>query len=63
MGFSRDLTIDGNGLARRGLLIRHLVMPGGGAGTREIMEFLATEISRDAYDVARQAGLHRLDQR
>jgi putative pyruvate formate lyase activating enzyme len=44
-----DLVMDGAGLARRGLLVRHLVMPGGIAGTREIMRFLAGEISRDTY--------------
>ena len=40
-----DLVIDRQGLARRGLLVRHLVMPGGQAGTRDVMHFLAQEIS------------------
>ncbi len=40
-----DLVIDQHGLARRGLLIRHLVMPNDVAGTRQIMRFLAREIS------------------
>jgi putative pyruvate formate lyase activating enzyme len=44
-----DLVIDSSGLARRGLLVRHLVMPGGLAGTREVMRFLAREISTDTY--------------
>jgi putative pyruvate formate lyase activating enzyme len=44
-----DLVLDENGLARRGLLVRHLVMPGGIAGTREIMRFLARELSPDTY--------------
>ncbi len=44
-----DLVIGADGLARRGLLVRHLVMPGGIAGTREIMRFLAEEISKDTY--------------
>ncbi|MBI4802615.1 MAG: radical SAM protein [Elusimicrobia bacterium] len=43
-----DLAIE-NGLARRGLLIRHLVMPQGLAGTGEIMNFIAKELSPDAY--------------
>jgi putative pyruvate formate lyase activating enzyme len=43
-----DLVIGPEGLARRGLLVRHLVMPGGIAGTREIMRFLAS-LSRDTY--------------
>ncbi len=92
-----DLTLDASGVARRGLLVRHLVMPGGLDDTREIMRFLATEISphtfvnimdqyhpsgkvnsehykelnrrispwelSKAYHVAREAGLHRFDQR
>ncbi|MGH7406986.1 MAG: radical SAM protein, partial [Candidatus Methylomirabilales bacterium] len=33
------LTFDERGLARRGLLVRHLVMPGGLGGTREVMRF------------------------
>ena len=41
-----DLEIDEAGVATRGLLVRHLVMPGGVAGTEEVMRFLATEISR-----------------
>ena len=44
-----DLVIDKNGIARRGLLVRHLVLPGGLAGTAEIMEFIAKEISQDTY--------------
>lgn len=44
-----DLVIGSDGLARRGLLVRHLVMPGGLAGTREVMRFLAREISTDTY--------------
>lgn len=90
-----DLEIDEAGVAVRGLLVRHLVMPGGVAGTEEVMRFLAAEISRDTYvnvmdqyrpcweanktpainrritgeeyeqalDMARKAGLHRLDDR
>ncbi|HPR54845.1 MAG TPA: radical SAM protein [Deltaproteobacteria bacterium] len=44
-----DLAMDEQGIARRGLLVRHLVMPGGLAGTPEVMHFLAREISRDTY--------------
>lgn len=92
-----DLVIDAAGLARRGLLVRHLVMPGELEETREIMRFLAEEISphtyvnimgqyypagkvdarhypelnrritaaelREAYALARQAGLQRFDER
>ena len=44
-----DLQLDEQGLAVRGLLVRHLVLPGRLAGTREIMRFLASEISTDTY--------------
>ena len=44
-----DLLLDENGLALRGLLLRHLVMPGGIASTREIMEWVARELSPDTY--------------
>jgi len=44
-----DLIIDERGVALRGLLIRHLVLPGGMAGTREIMRFIAGEISSGSY--------------
>jgi putative pyruvate formate lyase activating enzyme len=37
------------GIARRGLLIRHLVLPEDLAGTREIAKFIAQEISPDTY--------------
>ncbi|MEN6320179.1 MAG: radical SAM protein [Syntrophaceae bacterium] len=44
-----DLAVDESGIAVKGLLVRHLVMPNDVAGTREIMEFLADKISRDTY--------------
>lgn len=43
------LRLDEQGLAKRGVLVRHLVMPGGVAGTPEIMRFLAEELSPDTY--------------
>ena len=90
-----DLVLDDAGVAVRGLLVRHLVMPGGLDETRSIMQFLAQELSVDTYvnvmdqyrpcglarqyppidrglngaeyrealDAAREAGLHRLDER
>jgi putative pyruvate formate lyase activating enzyme len=33
------------GVARRGLLVRHLVMPGGVAGSKDVLKFIADEIS------------------
>ena len=88
-----DLEISPDGIAVRGLLVRHLVMPGSLDDTERITRFLAEEISKDTYvnimaqyrpayraseyppldrplslsdwkkavDIARRAGLHRLD--
>lgn len=90
-----DLVLDEEGIAQRGLLVRHLVLPEGLAGTVQIAKFLAEEISRDTYinmmdqyrpcyrasdlpplnrritrseyeeavQQAREAGLHRFDER
>ena len=44
-----DLVIDRQGLAVRGLLVRHLVLPCDLAGTTGIVRFLAEEISPDTY--------------
>ncbi len=44
-----DLVLDTQGIALRGLLVRHLVMPNGLAGTEAAMRFLADEISRNTY--------------
>jgi putative pyruvate formate lyase activating enzyme len=44
-----DLTLDEDGIALRGLLVRHLVLPGGLAGTTEIAQFLVKEVSSDTY--------------
>lgn len=44
-----DLVTDRDGIAERGLLVRHLVMPAGLAQTRKAMEFLANEISKETY--------------
>lgn len=44
-----DLVLDDQGLALRGVLVRHLVLPGGLAGTAEVMKFLAEELSPDTY--------------
>ena len=92
-----DLSFNSFGLARRGLLVRHLVMPDELEETRHIMNFLAIEISTNTYvnvmgqyypagkvseklypelnrhlqtselsrakAIARETGLHRLDER
>ncbi len=44
-----DLRFGADGLARRGLLVRHLVMPGQTDETAEIARWLAEEISPDTY--------------
>jgi putative pyruvate formate lyase activating enzyme len=43
-----DLIID-KGIALRGLLVRHLVLPEGIAGTAGVVQFIAEEISKDTY--------------
>jgi len=44
-----DLITDQRGIAMRGLLVRHLVLPEGIAGTAGVVRFLAEEISRNTY--------------
>lgn len=44
-----DLNLDYSGIAVHGLLVRHLVMPNNLAGTEEIMNFIASKISKDTY--------------
>lgn len=44
-----DLVMDERGIAQRGLLVRHLVLPEGLAGTAKVARFLAEEVSRDTY--------------
>lgn len=44
-----DLVIDERGIALRGLLVRHLVLPQGMAGTPEAMRFIASHLSKNTY--------------
>ena len=44
-----DLQLDNRGVATKGLLVRHLVLPNGIAGTKGVATFLAAEISKDTY--------------
>jgi putative pyruvate formate lyase activating enzyme len=44
-----DLQVDELGVARRGLLVRHLVLPNRIAGTEGVVRFIAQEISTDTY--------------
>jgi putative pyruvate formate lyase activating enzyme len=44
-----DLVLDERGVAVRGLLVRHLVLPGGLSDTGRVLKFIAEEISTDTY--------------
>jgi putative pyruvate formate lyase activating enzyme len=44
-----DLMLDPNGIAIRGLLVRHLVLPDDLAGTQQVVQFLANSVSKDTY--------------
>ncbi|HUU44454.1 MAG TPA: radical SAM protein [Acidobacteriota bacterium] len=61
------LQIDDEGVATRGLLVRHLVLPGGLSGSEQVFRFLAEEISPEThvslmsqYFPAHQVGDHPL---
>jgi putative pyruvate formate lyase activating enzyme len=44
-----DLIVDDDGVALRGVLFRHLVMPNNIAGTENILRFIAEKISNNSY--------------
>jgi putative pyruvate formate lyase activating enzyme len=44
-----DLKVDENGLATKGLLIRHLLMPEAFAETQQILRFVADKLSKHTY--------------
>jgi putative pyruvate formate lyase activating enzyme len=44
-----DLVIGPDGIGRRGLLVRHLVMPGLCDDTRRVLDFIANEVSKDTF--------------
>ena len=44
-----DLALDGANVARRGLLVRHLILPQDLAGTEQTLTFIAEQVSRDTY--------------
>ena len=43
------LVLDENGIAVRGVLLRHLVMPEGLAGTAQVLSWIARELGQDSY--------------
>ncbi|RKY28775.1 MAG: radical SAM protein [Candidatus Omnitrophota bacterium] len=44
-----DLVIDSQGVAQRGLIIRHLVLPNNISGSFKVIDFIAEKISKDTY--------------
>jgi len=44
-----QLELDGEGVAERGLIIRHLVLPGGHAGSRETLRWIAENLGRETH--------------
>ena len=44
-----DLVFDEKGLAKRGVLVRHLVMPGNEEDSRKVMRYLVHEVSPHTY--------------
>lgn len=44
-----DLQVDSRGIAYRGLIVRHLVLPGNLAGTEAVLRFVADKISSNTY--------------
>ena len=44
-----DLEVDARGVATRGLLVRHLVLPNRIAGSQKVIDFISAEISTDTY--------------
>jgi len=44
-----DLVLDKDGIAVRGIIVRHLVLPNGLAGSEKNFEFLSKEISKDTF--------------
>ncbi len=45
----KNLLLDDNGIALRGMIIRHLILPNNLAGTKEILNFIASELSSEIY--------------
>lgn len=44
-----DLKVDENGIAYRGLIVRHLVLPNNIAGSYEVLKFISEEISKNTF--------------
>ncbi|MBW1873295.1 MAG: radical SAM protein, partial [Deltaproteobacteria bacterium] len=44
-----ELTVDAKGIARRGVILRHLVMPNNLAGTDKFVKWVASKLSKNTY--------------
>jgi putative pyruvate formate lyase activating enzyme len=44
-----QLEVDASGIARRGMIVRHLVLPGGLAGTPRVLDWISTELSPELH--------------
>ena len=44
-----DLIVDDDGIARRGLLVRHLVLPQNQGSTRKVLAYISADISPNTY--------------
>jgi len=55
------LVVDAEGLAKRGLIVRHLVMPSGLDETRAILRWIGEELGRDTYRFGAPGGLSLLN--
>ncbi|OEG70586.1 radical SAM protein [Candidatus Endomicrobiellum trichonymphae] len=44
-----DLTVDDGGIAQKGIIVRHLVLPGNIENTKKALEFIAKELSENTY--------------
>jgi len=44
-----DLIIDSEGIAQRGLIVRHLVLPNDLAGSRESLRFISEKVGKETY--------------
>ena len=49
LGQVGHLQLDDDGIARRGLIVRHLVLPGGTAGSRETLAWIAQNLGTDTH--------------
>ncbi|GHT69813.1 hypothetical protein AGMMS49950_03340 [Endomicrobiia bacterium] len=44
-----DLIVDSNGVAKKGIIIRHLVLPKNIENTKKVLEFIAKEFSAKTF--------------